>query len=192
MESSRNRIALVKAARKLFAARGYASVSVEEIAAAAGLTKGAIYHQFNDKKDVFRAACEAVLRDLVGAIVGGVADRAHHSLDEIVTGGELLFDAYESGEARRLLLLDAPTVLGADEWTLMHAPLRTELAEHALGHLADAGLISRRVIPMMAHLLFGAFMQGVLQVAAAKDAKSASRLARNAYRRLAEGLMRVG
>jgi AcrR family transcriptional regulator len=192
MESSRNRDALIKAARKLFAARGYESVSVDEIADAAGLTKGAVYHQFKDKKDVFRVACEVVLGELVGGIVGGVADRAHHSLDEIVTGGELLFDAYESGEARRLLLLDAPTVLGFEAWTQMHAPLRTELAEHALLHLADAGLISRRVVPMLAHLLFGAFAQGVLQVAAAKDAKAASRLARNAYRRLAEGLMRVG
>lgn len=72
------------------------------------------------------------------------------------------------------------------------AVARAEIAEPALGHLADAGLVSKRLVPMMAHLLFGAFTQSVLQVAAAKDAKLADRLARSAYRRLAEGLLNAG
>ncbi len=189
MESSDNRQALVRAARSLFAKRGYAAVSVDEIAEAAGLTKGSVYHQFSDKKDVFRAACEAVLGDIVARLAGGVLDQEHHSIDEIVTGADVLFGAYESDEARQMLLIDGPAVLGLAEWTAMQQGLRTELADHALEHLVDAGLIPRRVAPMLSHLLFGAFIQGVLQIASAKDRPAAAKSARAAYRRLAQGLL---
>ncbi len=189
MESSDNRQALVRAARALFARRGYAAVSVDEIAEAAGLTKGAIYHQFEDKKDVFRAACEAVLDDVVARLAGGVRGQTHHSVEEIVTGADLLFDAYESDEARQLFLIDGPAILGLAEWTAMQQALRTELADHALGHLVDAGLIPKRVAPMLSHLLFGAFIQGVLQIASAEDKRAAAKSARTAYRRLAQGLL---
>jgi hypothetical protein len=114
---------------------------------------------------------------------------AKHATDEIVTGGDILFDAYESKDARRLLLMDGPSVLGHVQWTAMQEKLRIGLGEHALGHLADEGLIPKRMIPMMAHLLFGAFTQGALQIATADDPVSASKQARAAYKRLAQGLL---
>jgi AcrR family transcriptional regulator len=189
MESIRNSAKVVHAAQQLFAERGYASVSVDEIAAAAGCTKGAVYHSFKDKRDLFRAACMLVLDRIVGQIEAATMEDVAHSVDEIVTGGDKLFDAYEAPSVRRLLLIDGPAVLGIDEWTRMQERLRIELGEHALDHIADAGLIDRALVPMMAHLLFGAFSQGVLQIAAAEDGDQASRLARAAYRKLAEGLL---
>ena len=170
MESTANREKLVGAARTLFAERGYAAVSVDEIAARAGLTKGAVYYQFKDKRDLFRAACQAVI-------------------DEIVTGSGILFDAYEGREARQLLLIDGPAVLGMSAWIAMQSRLRIELGEHALHHVADAGLIEREMVPALAHLLSGAFRQGVLQIAASDDPAATSAAVRAAYRRLALGLL---
>jgi len=189
MTSTSNRERLVAAARKAFAARGYADVSVDEVASAAGLTKGAVYYQFADKTDLFRAACESVLDDIMAEVSDRTMGHAKHATDEIVTGGDILFDAYESKDARRLLLMDGPSVLGHVAWTAMQEKLRVGLGEHALHHLADEGLIAKRMVPMMAHLLFGAFTQGALQIATSDDPPSASRQARAAYKRLAQGLL---
>jgi AcrR family transcriptional regulator len=189
MESSNTRGRIIAAAQTLFASRGYASVSVDEIAAVSGVTKGAVYYSFKDKKDVFRAACVCVLDTIRHAVEAATMGQVEHSIDEIVTGGARLFDAYEHPAARQLLLIDGPAVLGLAEWTKMQEVLRVELGEHALGHLADAGLIDRAVVPMLSHLLFGAFTQGVLQIATAADPAAAGAAAREAYRRLANGLL---
>lgn len=189
MTSTGNRERLVVAARKAFAARGYAAVSVDEIAAEAGLTKGAVYYQFADKTDLFRAACESVLDDIMAEVTTKTMGHSKHATDEIVTGGDILFDAYERKDARRLLLMDGPSVLGHVEWTAMQEKLRIGLGEHALNHLADEGLIPKRMVAMMAHLLFGAFTQGALQIATSDDPQSASKQARAAYKRLAQGLL---
>jgi AcrR family transcriptional regulator len=189
MKSTDNRSRLVQAARKLFAARGYADVSVDEIATAAGLTKGAVYYQFTDKTDLFRAACDSVLDDIMAHVTAETMNHVSHAVDEIVTGGDILFDAYESKDARRLLLMDGPSVLGHVQWTAMQEKLRIGLGEHALNHLVDEGLLAKRMVPMMAHLLFGAFTQGALQIAFADDAAAASKQARAAYKRLAQGLL---
>lgn len=189
MKSIGNRARLVAAARDLFAARGYADVSVDEIAASAGVTKGAVYYQFADKTDLFRAACESVLDDVMAAVSRQTMSHVAHATDEIVTGADILFDAYESKQARRLLLMDGPAVLGHTQWTAMQEKLRIGLGEHALGHLADAGMIPKHMIPMLAHLLFGAFTQGALQIATADNPTVASKQARAAYKRLAQGLL---
>jgi AcrR family transcriptional regulator len=189
MESTGNREKLVGAARALFAERGFAAVSVDEIAARAGLTKGAVYYQFEDKRDLFRAACQAVIDEIVGHITKGTMDHVEHSVDEIVTGSGILFDAYEGREARQLLLIDGPAVLGMSAWIAMQSRLRIELGEHALHHVADAGLIEREMVPALAHLLSGAFRQGVLQIAASDDPAATSAAVRAAYRRLALGLL---
>ncbi len=189
MTSTGNHERLVAAARNLFAARGYADVSVDEIAAAAGLTKGAVYYQFTDKTDLFRAACESVLDDIMAHVAKETMDHVAHATDEIVTGADILFDAYESKHARRLMLMDGPAVLGHTQWTNMQEKLRVGLGEHALGHVADAGLIPKHMIPMLAHLLFGAFTQGALQIATADNPSLASKQARSAYKRLAQGLL---
>lgn len=189
MTSTANHDRLVAAARKLFAARGYADVSVDEVAAAAGLTKGAVYYQFADKTALFRAACESVLDDIMAHVAKETMGHVTHSCDEIVTGADILFDAYESKQARRLLLMDGPAVLGHRQWTAMQERLRTSLGEHALAHIADAGLIPKHMIPMLAHLLFGAFMQAALQIATADNPVVASKRARAAYKRLAQGLV---
>ena len=189
MMSTPNHARIIQSAHRLFSEKGYANVSVDDIAVDAKLTKGAVYYGFKDKRDVFRSACQAVLAKISETATTETMNHVDHDVMEIVTGGERLFDAYESPAARRMLLVDGPAVLGIADWTALQEPLRVELGEHALEHLADAGLLDSALVPMMAHLLFGAFTQGVLQIAASADPVRASREARAAYARLALGLL---
>lgn len=183
-----NRQRLVVHARRLFAEKGFAEVSVDEVAAAAGLTKGAVYYQFKDKTDLFRAACESVLAEVRDKVDTATMGQSPHHLDEIVIGADRLYDAYEAPDARRLLLVDGLTVLGVDGWTAMQEPVGIGLIAHALTHLAEDGRLEPDVVPALAHLMFGAFVQGVLRIAAAADPQAASRDVRRATRTLTQAL----
>ncbi|ATC25809.1 TetR/AcrR family transcriptional regulator [Caulobacter vibrioides] len=184
-----NRQRLVAHARALFAERGFEGVSVDEIAAAAGLTKGAVYYQFKDKTDLFRAACEAVLADVRDRVETASMGHSAHHLDEIVIGGDRLYDAYDAPDARRLLLVDGLTVLGVDGWIALQEPVGVGLIAHALSHLADERLIEPDVVPALAHLLFGAFVQGALRIAASSDPQAAGVEVRRATRTLTQALL---
>jgi len=184
-----NRERLIAHSRRLFTERGFAEVSVDEIAAAAGLTKGAVYYQFKDKTDLFRAACEAVLADVARQVEGETMGVVEHAVDEIVTGGDQWLDAYESAEMRQMLLIDGPAVLGLEAWTALQEPVGMGLLAHALGHLVDAGLLDKDAVPSLAHLLFGAFVQGALRIAAAADRDAASAEVRRSIRLLTQGLV---
>jgi AcrR family transcriptional regulator len=190
MSVETNRARLISEARRLFAERGFTEVSVEEVAAAAALTKGAVYYQFRDKTDLFRAACEALLAEMDGQFRGRVAGSGHaRSIDGIVGAGEAWLDAYESPEARRMLLIDAPAVLGVEPWIALQEPVGMALIAHALEPLADGGLLEAGLIPSLAHLLFGALVQGALRIGAAPDPEAASREVRRATRALTQGLL---
>ncbi|ATQ41542.1 hypothetical protein CSW64_03495 [Caulobacter mirabilis] len=183
-----NRDRLVHEARRLFTDKGYADVSVDEVAAAAGLTKGAVYYQFKDKTDLFRAACAALLAEIGAALDRGVMGEVEHSVDEIVAGGDQWLDICEAPEVRRLLLVDGPSVLGVEGWNALLEPLGVGLIAHALDHLVEAGLLDADAVPALSHVLLGAFVQGALRIAASPDPQATGREVRHAIRLLTEGL----
>jgi AcrR family transcriptional regulator len=188
--SAPNRERLVAEARNLFAKRGYADVSVDEIAAAANLTKGAVYYQFKDKTGLFKAACIAVLDDIAVAVNEARAELGTPRLEEFATGGPRMLDAYGTAEARRLLLMDAPVVLGFDGWMGLLEPTGICMVSTALDHWVAAGLLPAEQVPALSHLLFGAFIQGALRIAHAKDPATADREVRAAAETLIRGFMR--
>src|SRR5688572_15051877 len=109
------RAELIRAARALFAERGYAGVGTEEIVAGAAVTRGALYHHFSDKRDLFRAVHEELEQELVASIgdrIAGIED----PWELIVTGVRAFLDACTDPALRRIALLDAPAVLGWEEW----------------------------------------------------------------------------
>jgi AcrR family transcriptional regulator len=114
-QASATRDALLAAARGLFARRGYAQVSVDEIVQAAGLTKGALYHHFEDKRQLFRGVVEQVqrqIRERLRAAAAGVAD-PHARLRAAC---HAYLDACTEDEVGRIVVLDSPAVLGWDAW----------------------------------------------------------------------------
>jgi AcrR family transcriptional regulator len=110
-----SRARLVAEARRLFERDGYAATSTEGLLAATGLTRGALYHHFRDKKDLFAAVCDAVHADLARAIEAatqGLAD----AQAQLIAGAAAWIESVSEPGPRQVLLIDAPAVLGAIEW----------------------------------------------------------------------------
>lgn len=105
------RAALISAARKLFVEKGYADTGTPELVAAAGLTRGALYHHFPDKQALFRAVVEQEAAAVAEEIEKGSAASAE-PVEALLAGGRSYIEAMQAGGRTRLLLLDGPAVLG--------------------------------------------------------------------------------
>jgi AcrR family transcriptional regulator len=166
--SQATREALVAAARKLFAQRGYAGVGTEEIVRAAGLTRGALYHHFGGKRELLAAVYEQIERELAERI----ASRALGATDPLAAmraGTEMFLDACLEQEVQRIVLLDAPAVLGWERWREIAAEHGLGLIEATLGAAMEAGEITRGPVKPLAHLLMGALDEAAMVVARADD-----------------------
>jgi AcrR family transcriptional regulator len=102
---------LIDVARQCFAAKGYADTGTPEIVAAAGLTRGALYHHFSDKLELFRAVLERE-SEAVALQIAGDTTRSNTPLDAMLDGADAFFDAMSVPGRARLLLLEGPAVLG--------------------------------------------------------------------------------
>lgn len=168
--SESTRTALIKAARGLFAERGYAGVGTEEIVRAAGVTRGALYHHFEGKRELFEAVYEQIEVELAERIAAGaLAANAASPLEAMRAGAEMFLQACTEPEAQRIVLLDGPAVLGWDRW-------REIAAEHGLGLIVvtlqaavDAGAIEQQPVRPLAHILMGALDEAAMLVARAED-----------------------
>lgn len=166
-ETTRNR--LVQAARELFAARGYAAVATEEIVAAAGVTRGALYHQFSTKADLFAAVAEAVEAEIAERVAAGAGADAGDPLGELRTGIRLFLEVCAEPEVERIILLDAPAVLGSQAWRDIASRYGLGLVQQVLRAAMAAGVIARQPVAPLAHILIGALNEAALYVAAAQD-----------------------
>jgi AcrR family transcriptional regulator len=166
--SEETRKALVSAARALFAERGYAGVGTEEIVRAARLTRGALYHHFDGKQGLFRAVYEDVERDLVERIAKR-ATSVGGPLDARRAGARAFLDACEDPAVRRIALIDAPSVLGWEEWREIGVRYGFGLIQATLEAAMDAGVIERQPVRPLAHLLLGSLDEAAMLVARADD-----------------------
>jgi AcrR family transcriptional regulator len=173
---SENRDKLIAVAHKLMAEHGFAGVSTEEIVRRAGITRGALYYQFVDKQDLFRAVCEALVSRLAVRVWTETMDEVEREEDELRVGCLRLVDCCADAEVRQILLVDGPSVLGFDEWRKLQEPSTVGLLRHALGHLVKAGRLPAEKIEPMAHLLFGALTQAAVAIGSALDPEDARRV----------------
>jgi len=186
--SEATRSALVSAARTLFAARGYAGVGTEEIVRAAGVTRGALYHHFRGgKKDLFRAVAEAVEGELVQQIASGALS-APDPYEALERGAEAWLVACTDPEVQRITLLDAPSVLGWEEWRALGERYGLGVLEAALAAAMDAGALARAPARPLAHLLLGALDEAGLVVARSEDVDATREEMSALLRRLLAGL----
>lgn len=168
--SAATRAALLHAARPLFATRGYAAVGTPEIVAAAGVTRGALYHQFDGKLALFEAVFEQVEEELTTRIgqtlaAAGVASPAA----ALRAGAEAWMDACAEPEVQRVVLLEAPAVLGWERWRELGLRYGMGLVEGVLTAAIEAGEIAPQPVRPLAHVLIGALDEGALYVARADD-----------------------
>ena len=173
LRSEATRGALVTAARALFGARGYAEVGTEEIVRAAGVTRGALYHQFRDKADLFAAVAEQIEAEIADRIAAGAAEAADDPLDALRAGARLFLDACAEPEVERIILLDAPAVLGWQAWRDLASRYGLGLVQLALQSAMDVGTIIPQPVAPLAHILIGALDEAALYVARAEDPAAA-------------------
>jgi AcrR family transcriptional regulator len=169
------RAALVAAARELFAARGYAGVGTEEIVQRAGVTRGALYHHFSGKHDLFRAVYERVEQELTERIVTEVPLAGGDPVTVLRGGTSVFLDACLEPEVQQICLLDAPAVLGYDEWREIGARHGLGLITAAVQGAIDVGAIPAQPVRPLAHVLLGALDEAALLIARADDVATARR-----------------
>jgi AcrR family transcriptional regulator len=168
-QSQATRAALLDVAGGLFAQRGYADVGTEEIVRAAGVTRGALYHHFKGKKELFQAVYEEVERRLVERIAVSAMSSAGDPLQALHAGAQAFLDACEDPAVQRIALLDAPAVLGWERWREIGMNYGFGLVQGTVEAAMEAGLIDRQPVRPLAHLLLGAIDEGAMLVARADD-----------------------
>jgi AcrR family transcriptional regulator len=186
-EARATREALINAALELFTERGYAEVGTEEIVGRAKVTRGALYHHFEDKRDLFRAVFERVEADLmerIAAKMGGAED----PWDLMITGMRSFLDACEEPAVKQISLIDAPAVLGWEEWREIDNRHGLGLTRAALEGAVAAGAIRPIAVEPMAHLFVAAFSEAAFVIAHAKQPGKARAEVEAALIQLVEGL----
>ncbi|MFZ1154193.1 MAG: TetR/AcrR family transcriptional regulator [Solirubrobacteraceae bacterium] len=186
--SEATRSALVATARRLFAERGYAAVGTEEIVRATGVTRGALYHHFAGKMELFRAVYEDVERELVEQISASAVSSANDPLQALHAGAQAFLDACEDPAVQRIALLDAPAVLGWEQWREIGLQYGFGLVQGTVRAAMDAGLIESQPVRPLAHLLLGAIDEGAMLVARANDGGKTREEVGSSVARFLEGL----
>jgi AcrR family transcriptional regulator len=168
------RAVLIAAARKLFADKGFAEVSTQAIAAAAGVTRGALYHQFDDKAALFEAVYEDVERDLVADIAEQIMTlQPLDPVEAMRVGTRLFLDRCEAPEVQQIVLIDAPAVLGWERWRAIATKYGLGVIEGMLGHAIAEKAIPEQPLRATAHVLLGALDEAALYISRASNAEQA-------------------
>jgi AcrR family transcriptional regulator len=186
-QAADTRAQLIQAGRELFAERGYAGVGTEEIVARAGVTRGALYHHFEDKKDLFRAVHEQLERDLATSIGEQIAD-VEDPWEALVRGVRGFLNASTDPALMRIALVDAPVVLGWQEWREIDARYSLGLVSLGLQNAMDRGLLRRQEVRPLAHLLLGSITEAAMMIAHAPDHEAERREVEGPLLALLEGL----
>jgi AcrR family transcriptional regulator len=170
--SASTRAKLVKAARVLFARKGYAGVGTEEIARRAGVTRGALYHQFPAKEDLFAAVYEQVEQELTQRVVASLAEIAS-PFAALRAGIRAFLEECRVAEVQRIALIDGPAVLGWNRWREVAERYALGLMQAEITAAIDAGEIAPLAVEPLAHLLMGALDEAALLVVRDPDATDA-------------------
>jgi AcrR family transcriptional regulator len=168
--SATTREALVAAARRLFAAQGFADVPTDAIVAAAGVTRGALYHQFADKTALFDAVMEAVEADIARRLADAVAAAGvSDPVEALRHAVRTWLDICVEPEIHRIALVDGPSVLGWSRWREVCQRHVFGLVQALLAHGIELGRIRAQPARPLAHVLMGAGDEAALYVAESAD-----------------------
>ncbi len=180
---------LVSAARALFAARGFADTSIEDVLNAASVTRGALYHHFDSKTALFRAAFEEQEKILTLAVAHAAAAK-RGAWPAFRAGCEAFLEACLDPDTQRIILIDAPAVLGWDVMREIESRYALALLRAGLEAMMKEGKLARRPIDTLASILLGALSEAAMAIARAPDPRAASLDARREIDHLLKSLIR--
>jgi AcrR family transcriptional regulator len=166
------RRALLDSAAEAFVDRGFADASLDDIAQAARLTKGALYHHFASKQELFRAVFEEVEAEMIAAVRragGGESD----PWQGLLAGTRAFLDACLTPRYRRIALEEGPAALGWQRWREIDERYALALVVASLDALMRTGVLRRQPVELLARVVLAALTEAGLAVAAASDREAA-------------------
>lgn len=167
------REALLSAARPLFAAQGFDATGTEQIVAEARVTRGALYHHFKDKGDLFRAVMAEAAGEVATRLIDEqLAAEADSPLAEIRDGVSAFLDVCVGGDFQRIVLVDGPRVLGADAWEELVDRYGRTILEEWLDRAAAAGDLDAVPVRALARMLIAMLTEASLVIARSVDPAS--------------------
>lgn len=191
-KAEETRATIVAEARRLFVDDGYFDTGLEGVATAAQVTRGALYHHFADKKDLYRSVFQQIGEEILIRHTETIQEANAGAIDpwnDLRKGLQLfLSTASADAEVQRIILVDGPAVLGWREWGELEARFSLDLIEAAIVNARDAGIIDAPPARALAHLLLGMLNAGALLVANSDDRETARAEATEAIDALLQGL----
>ena len=160
-QRAQTRARLIEVARRLFVERGYSAVGTEEIVQTAGVTRGALYHHFDGKLELFAAVHEQLEEELIETIAARMMT-ATDPLEALRTGIAVFLDACRDPEMVQIVIVDAPTALGWVRWREIEERYGLGLVQSGLEMAMDAGQLRRQPVGPLAHLLLAALTEAAL------------------------------
>ena len=181
-----NRAKLIAAARTAFAEKGFAAASMDELTASVGLTRGALYHNFGDKKGLLAAVVAQVdgeMAQQAKAAASGLSDAWEKLVAEGIAYIRMAMDA----EVQRIVLRDGPAFLGdPSQWPSQNSCL--EATRETITRLIDSGIMKPVDADAAAHLLNSAALNAALWVASSSEPEKALPNMIDVFTQLAGGL----
>ena len=188
VKSAATRAALIAAGRARFGTAGYHETGTHDLVALASVTRGALYHHFGDKKDLFEAVflqCDDELNRAARAAVAPLAGDTWRQMNEALS----IYLRMRAGsrEAQRILLIDGPAVLGWERWRELQVGALQGIAQ-TLWMLMDQSVIAKGSPETLAQLIFAALNEAALSIAHAPDPAEALRAHTDSLLVLVKGL----
>jgi AcrR family transcriptional regulator len=182
--------ALLSAARRLWGTRGYSAVSTPEIARAAGVTRGAMYHQYADKTKLFLAVLEAVETDVIQRLAAAVvAAEPRTPAEALHMAADAWLDVAGDPEVRQLVLLDAPSVLGWAALREISHRFGLGMTEQLLSAAIESGDLPAQPTRPLATVMIGALDEAAMSIANAADPAQDRAAMRTVIHNLIDGLL---
>ena len=179
---------LVEIATRLFATRGYEDTSIEAVLAAAGVSRGALYHHFAGKDALFGAVVESVENRITAELTAAISD-APDPVAALETAALAWIGLAGDPVIQRVILTDAPAVLGWERWRNMDDQRAFVMTRELLQAVADAGRLAPGLVDGFAHMILGALDEMALVIARAEDPEAAMAEGRAAVEELLRRLL---
>ena len=174
---------LIEVATGLFAERGYEETSIEAVLAAAGVSRGALYHHFAGKDALFEAVLEAV-ENGVNARLRAEITGAPDAVSAVESAALAWIEMAGDPVIQRIILIDAPSVLGLERWRAMNEEYSLGATRLLLRAVASEGRLSPDLVAPFALMLLGALDELAMAIARADDREAALAAGRHAVREL--------
>ena len=185
--SAATRASLLKIARRFFAERGYADTATEEIVRRARVTRGALYHHFKDKQDLFRAVLHEE-QTKVAAKCMAAAAKETDPWRALMTANEAFLEACLDPAVQQIVLIDAPSVLGTEGFRQSDESYYLAGLKAAIEAAIAAGIIEAQPVESLAHMLMGSMNEAARLIAHASDKERARREVSESANRMWNGL----